>query len=96
MVAAITAANTLLLVASLATFIASCAVLIRANRGRHEHTVHDYETADIGVRGDSKAVPCPVYADVDAVPLPTQLQYQALQMHTMQNHQYATVANSQL
>ena len=92
-VAAITAANTLLLVASLATFIASCAVLIRAKRGRHEHTVHDYETADDGVKGqvvkvDSKTGP--VYADVADLPLPTRLQYQELQMHTMQSHQYTT------
>ena len=91
MVAAITAANTLLLVASLVAVIASCAVLRRAKRSRQKHTVHNYETADDGVKGqmvraDSEAVP--VHADVDDLPLPTQLQYQELQMHTMQSHQY--------
>lgn len=37
----------------------------------------------------------PVYADVDAVTLPTQSQYQELQMHTAENHQYTTATNSQ-
>ena len=105
-VAVITAASTLLLLTSLATFIGSCAVLLRAKRGRQvqdknhftEHANHIYDVVDNEViaqmvKADNNAVP--VYADVDAVPLPTQSQYQELQMHTAENHQYTTVTNSQ-
>ena len=93
-VVAISAANTLLLLISLATFVASCAVLCRAKRSRQKHTVHDYEMADDEVKGqmvqdDSDIVS--VQADIVDLHLPTQLQYQTLQTHTLQNHQYATV-----
>ena len=100
-VAAISAANTLLLLVSLATFIASCAVLRRAKCciRRNAVTVRDYEMVDDAVkaqivRSNGKAVPCPVYADANAVPLSTQPQYQALQMQTTENHLYAIVTNS--
>ena len=100
-VASISAANTLLLLVSLATFIASCAVLRRAKWGRRKNTVtvNDYDMVDDAVkaqigRSNGKAVPCPVYADANAVPLSTQPQYQALQMQTTENHLYTIVTNS--
>ena len=92
--AAISAANILLLLISLSAFIASCAVLCRARRGRQQDTIHNYEAANDEVKGhmvtaESDAVS--IHADTVDLHLPVQLQYQTLQTHTMQNHQYATV-----
>ena len=91
MVAAISAANTLLLLVSLVIFSASCAVLSRAKRSRPKHTAaRNYTTADEWtVNADSDTVPVPT--DADDITLPVQLQYQTLQLHTMHDHQYATV-----
>ena len=90
-VAAISAANTLLLLVSLATFFASCAVLRRAKRNRRKHTAaRNHTTADGRiVNADSETVP--VSTDADDIALPIQLQYQTLQSHTLHDHQYATV-----
>ena len=94
--AAISAANTLLLLISIVTFIASCAVLKRAKRSRQVHRVPDYETAGNVVKVEGKAIPCPVYGDVDAVSFPIQPNYQGLQMHSLENHLYAMVIATQL
>ena len=93
-VAAITAANTLLLVASLATFIASCFILMKAKRGKADETIHDYEAVDDVIKDrmvkvDTRAVP--VCENVDDLSLSTQSQYQDLQIHSTENPQYAAV-----
>ena len=96
-VVAISAANTLLLLISLTTFIASCAVLRRAKKSqndRFEDTVHDYEVVDDVVKfrmvqADMEAVS--VCDNVGDLSHSTHPQYQDLQTHTTDNHQYATV-----
>ena len=102
-VAAISAANTLLLLVSLATFVASCAVLRRA-KSRQKHTaahnydsksedrVHDYEVVDDAVKvrmanGNTPAVT--VCDNVDDLSLSTQ--YQELDTHISDNPHYAAV-----
>ena len=93
-VAAISAANTLLLLVSLAIFIASCAVLRRAKRSRQKHTeARNYTTTDDEVkvaRVDDDSESISEYADVADLPLPGQRQYQTLQTGTLNDHQYAT------
>ena len=93
-IVAISAANTLVLLVSLAIFIASCAVLRRAKRSRRKHTAaRNYTTTDDEVkvaRVDDDSESISEYADVADLPLPGQRQYQTLQTGTLNDHQYAT------
>ena len=93
-VAAITAANTLLLLASLATFIGSCTVLKRVKQGRQiqdksnlpEDDDHIYEAVDDEAKGQTVKAEgddtVPVYADVTDLLPSIRRQYQTPQMHS--------------
>ena len=99
-IVAISAANTLLLLISLAILIASCAVLKKAKRSRqkctaaHNYTAADYEVKVARVDDDSETIS--EYADVADLPIPSQKQYQTLQTGTLNNHQYATATRHSL